>query len=282
MIFVAWLLLSGPVIAQTSATAGLPASGVAASKNPGSAFAGRTLFMGTVRFKNGGPACSACHSVASLPFPQGGTLGPDLTRAYSKLGPEGLNSALETLFFPAMTPLFAYRPLTDDERRNLAAFFQDVDGQQPGTPTSAIGAIALATCLMHMGGVLPESLAARPGGSQHARRKLYRQLLLDDLRQRWNRHLGDAGYGLSETRSWSAGVRATRLPARHRLLLVHLQPAPDQVSIRPGSAPGCVARSAVQACGSGGSLDGDYGQCRGPPEISGCQGQGRLPENKLG
>jgi hypothetical protein len=59
-----------------------------------------------------------------------------------------LNSALETLFFPAMTPLFAYRPLTDDERRNLAAFFQDIDVQQPGTPTSAIGAIALATCLM--------------------------------------------------------------------------------------------------------------------------------------
>ena len=105
MIFVAWLLLSGPVMAQTSATAGLPASGVSA--NPGSASAGRTLFLGTVRFKNGGPACSACHSVASLPFPRGGTMGPDLTKAYSKLGPQGLNSALETLFFPAMTPLFA-------------------------------------------------------------------------------------------------------------------------------------------------------------------------------
>jgi len=148
MIFVAWLLFAGPVMAQTSATAGSPASGLAADSQPGSATAGRVLFLGAVRFKNGGPACSACHSVASLPFPQGGTLGPDLTRAYSKLGPEGLNSALETLFFPAMTPLFAYRPLTDDERRNLAAFFQDIDVQQPGTPTSAIGAIALATCLM--------------------------------------------------------------------------------------------------------------------------------------
>jgi mono/diheme cytochrome c family protein len=148
MIFVALLLLSGAVLAQTSATAGLPASGLAASTNPGSASAGRTLFLGTVRFKNGGPACSACHSVASLPFPQGGTMGPDLTKAYSKLGPQGLNSALETLFFPAMTPLFAYHPLTDDERRNLAAFLQGVDRQQPGTPTWAIAVIALAIVLM--------------------------------------------------------------------------------------------------------------------------------------
>jgi mono/diheme cytochrome c family protein len=148
MIFVAWLLFAGPVMAQTSAAAGSPTSDLAASTKPGSATAGRVLFLGAVRFKNGGPACSACHSVASLPFPQGGTMGPDLTRAYSKLGPEGLNSALETLFFPAMTPLFAYHPLTDDERRNLAAFLQGVDRQQPGTPTSAIAVIALATFMM--------------------------------------------------------------------------------------------------------------------------------------
>ena len=75
-------------------------------------------------------------------------MGPDLTKAYSKLGPQGLNSALETLFFPAMTPLFAYHPLTDDERRNLAAFLQSVDRQQPGTPTWAIAAIALAIVMM--------------------------------------------------------------------------------------------------------------------------------------
>jgi hypothetical protein len=75
-------------------------------------------------------------------------MGPDLTRAYSKLGPQGLNSALETLFFPAMTPLFAYHPLTDDERLNLAAFLQSVDRRQPGTPTWAIAVIALAIVLM--------------------------------------------------------------------------------------------------------------------------------------
>jgi len=60
------------------------------------------------------------------------------------MGPEGLNSALETLFFPAMTPLFRYRPLTSNERRDLAALFESVDRQQPTTPTPAIGGISLA------------------------------------------------------------------------------------------------------------------------------------------
>jgi hypothetical protein len=133
--FVLSLLLTVPLIAQPIASVG---------SEPDSVAAGRALFLGTVRFQNGGPACSACHSVAGLAFPEGGTMGPDLTRVYSKMGPEGSNSALETLFFPAMTPLFRYRPLTLNERRDLAALFESVDRQQPATPTPAIVAISLA------------------------------------------------------------------------------------------------------------------------------------------
>ena len=135
MAFVLSLLLAVPLMAQPS---------VAVGSQPGSAAAGRALFLGAVRFQNGGPACSACHSVAGLAFPEGGAMGPDLTRVYSKMGPEGVNSALETLFFPAMTPLFRYRPLTSNERRDLAALFESVDRQQPTTPTPAIGGISLA------------------------------------------------------------------------------------------------------------------------------------------
>lgn len=76
-------------------------------------------------------------------------MGPDLTRVYPKLGPEGLNSALETLFFPAMTPLFAYHPLTPQERLDLAAFFQSTAPRQPpATLTLTIGLIALAGFLV--------------------------------------------------------------------------------------------------------------------------------------
>ena len=133
------VLLAGPLLAQPGATVG---------SESGSAAAGQALFLGTVRFQNGGPACSACHSVAGLPFPAGGTMGPDLTRVYSKLGPEGLNSALETLFFPAMTPLFRYRPLTSNERRDLTMYFESADRRQPGASTPAIGVISLAGFLV--------------------------------------------------------------------------------------------------------------------------------------
>src|SRR6478609_1000681 len=61
--------------------------------------AGESLFRGTTRFASGGPACAACHTVADLPFPSGGTMGPDLTHEYSKVGLAGLQGSLQTLFF---------------------------------------------------------------------------------------------------------------------------------------------------------------------------------------
>src|SRR5574340_1067925 len=119
-----WLLIAMPVAAQTG-TSGSPEKG-------------KAFFTGAVRFANGGPACASCHTTAGLGFPGGGSLGPDLTGVYPKLGTDGLNSALETLYFPAMTPLYMYRPLTEDERRNLFAFFQSLSRQQTETPTLAV------------------------------------------------------------------------------------------------------------------------------------------------
>ncbi len=118
---------------------------------PGAPGRGRALLTGAIRFQNGGPQCAACHSVTGLSFPGGGAMGPDLTKVYSKLGPDGLNSALETLYFPAMTPLFAYRPLTAQERRDLAAFFQSTAGQQAATATPAVGGIAVAGVFVLIG-----------------------------------------------------------------------------------------------------------------------------------
>lgn len=128
------LLLAIPLVAQTEAAA--------------SPEAGRALFTGAVRFANGGPACASCHTAAGVGFPGGGRMGPDLTRAYGKLGPEGLNLALETLYFPAMMPLYAYRPLTPDERRQLAAFLQDANRRQPEPSTVAVAGIGVAGLLI--------------------------------------------------------------------------------------------------------------------------------------
>lgn len=110
----------------------------------GSAERGESLFAGRIRFRNGGPPCFACHAVSGLPFPGGGTLGPNLTRTYSKLGPEGLSTALHTLFFPAMAPLYDRHMLTPEERSDLFAFFKQADSRQSsGDHTIVAAAIAL-------------------------------------------------------------------------------------------------------------------------------------------
>jgi len=97
---------------------------------PGNVDAGKDLFTGRTRFQNGGPACASCHSTATLPFPGGGTMAPDLTHEYTKLGPDGMHYALRTLYFPAMNALFLKRQLTGQEERDLTAFFQNADQSQ--------------------------------------------------------------------------------------------------------------------------------------------------------
>jgi mono/diheme cytochrome c family protein len=101
---------------------------------------GRRLFLGATPFAHGGPACAACHDTAALSRPGGGTMGPDLTTVSTRIGPEGIATALETLYFPAMTPLFSAHPLTTDERQALAAFLEN---PPPAPPRPARATVAL-------------------------------------------------------------------------------------------------------------------------------------------
>ncbi|HET9177281.1 MAG TPA: hypothetical protein VFQ24_02880 [Terriglobia bacterium] len=108
----------------------------------GSVGRGKVLFAGQVRFRNGGPPCSSCHSIAGLAFPSGGTLGPNLTPAYRKLGPEGTAAALKTLFFPAMTAIYDRRPLTPEEQSDLLTFFQEASAEPQPRSNTAVVALA--------------------------------------------------------------------------------------------------------------------------------------------
>src|SRR5579859_6684231 len=99
--------------------------------DPSAVQRGEELFAGQHPFQNGGPPCASCHSVAGLSFPNGGTLAPDLTREYSKLGPQGIDIALETLFFPAMTPIYDTHSLTKVERGDLGAFLEQASMNHP-------------------------------------------------------------------------------------------------------------------------------------------------------
>jgi mono/diheme cytochrome c family protein len=114
-----------------------------APPTPEAIAAGEALFTGRARMQNGGPACVTCHTAAGVSFPYGGTMGPDLTREYSKLGPLGLSVALKTLSFPAMNHVFQKRPLTATEQQQLAAFFQSI--YQRRLPASPARAMALAS-----------------------------------------------------------------------------------------------------------------------------------------
>ena len=115
----------------------------------GSASRGAELFRGTIRFANGAPACGACHTVAAIPFPNGGSLGPDLTRAYSRFGPQGTKIVLNTLYFPTMAPIFREHPLNDQEQADLYAFLQNVNGKTRPVGLEIIFAlIAIGGCLV--------------------------------------------------------------------------------------------------------------------------------------
>lgn len=75
-------------------------------------------------------------------------MGPDLTHEYSKLGPDGMDAVLDTLYFAPMAPLYNNRPLTSTEQQNLSAFFQQADQNQTHQAiTAKLGLISLAGCL---------------------------------------------------------------------------------------------------------------------------------------
>ena len=134
--------------------------------------AGEALFTGQRRFQNGGPPCATCHSVATLAFPSGGTVAPDLTPEYSKLGPGGMHYALRTLYFPAMNALFLKRQLTDQEERDLLAFFQNADSSRRLNSHTAIFGTAGVVGLLVLAGI---TWASGRGRVHSVRRKLLRR-----------------------------------------------------------------------------------------------------------
>ncbi len=118
----------------------------------GDADAGKNLFTGVTRLSNGGPSCRACHSSAGIGGLGGGKLGPDLTGAFEKYG-DGL-IAWPSAGSPSSTmrPIFESKPLTEEEKADLLAFFESADVTQ--RPTEVIGqlvALSLAGMVGLMG-----------------------------------------------------------------------------------------------------------------------------------
>lgn len=113
----------------TSLAQSAPVSAPSPQAPQGAASRGEWLFTGSTHFRNGGPACIACHSISGLPFPNGGTLGPDLTHVYTKLGPRGTEAAMQTLYFGVMTPIYIQHPVVSQEQADLLAFLKESEAK---------------------------------------------------------------------------------------------------------------------------------------------------------
>lgn len=136
---------AGPPAAGATTAQPAAAQTLAAAE---SAARGRALFTGRVHFQNGGPACAECHTIAGLGFPGGGTLAPDLTGSYERVGAVGMQYAVRTLFFPAMEPIYRQHQLTLAEQADLLAFFAAAPSQPAPDNTGKIILIAVIGCLI--------------------------------------------------------------------------------------------------------------------------------------
>ena len=94
---------------------------------------GEALFVGTVRFAQGGAPCLACHGISgrNLGYAGGASYGPDLTGLYDNYGEDGIAGVLEDLSFESMVAIYSSRPLTEDERADLLAFFSQLASNGP-------------------------------------------------------------------------------------------------------------------------------------------------------
>ncbi|MBV8367765.1 MAG: cytochrome c [Candidatus Eremiobacteraeota bacterium] len=149
------------VVSYITQQAGTPASGkgqttTAPALPPGDAGAGRELFVGGARLKNGGPPCMSCHSISGIGALGGGTLGPDLTDAYNKYGGDaGLGAFLTGVPTPTMSAVWTRQPLTPQEIANLVAFIKEgAVAQRP------LGALAELTVLGIIALVILVAIAA--------------------------------------------------------------------------------------------------------------------------
>ncbi|MCC7325389.1 MAG: c-type cytochrome [Burkholderiales bacterium] len=84
---------------------------------------GKELFTGAARFRNGGPPCMACHSVAGIGALGGGQLGPDLTTVVTRLGGvAALRAFVGGSPTPTMSAIWSRTPITTGERDDVVAF----------------------------------------------------------------------------------------------------------------------------------------------------------------
>ena len=110
---------------------------------------GEALYVGEVRFANGGAPCLACHGVAGHGLARAASFGPDLTETFTSYGAEVLDGVLQDVPFPSMQPIYNTHALTASERADIVAFLGQAGGKVPPQIGSSFAAgIAVAVCAL--------------------------------------------------------------------------------------------------------------------------------------
>ncbi|MDZ4804121.1 MAG: c-type cytochrome [Candidatus Eisenbacteria bacterium] len=97
---------------------------------PPNAAIGEQLFFGRKVLDKRGLACVACHAAGG----RGGSLGPDLTDAFVRLGETPLRSGIENAAYPVMAPHYRQHPIARQEAAHLVAYFATLDPAAPRAP----------------------------------------------------------------------------------------------------------------------------------------------------
>ncbi len=143
----ALLAYLGDPAASTTAGAGTVQGPVPIMQ--GDPWRGRNFFTGGMRLTNGGEPCMACHTVSGIGGLGGGSLGPDLTPAFTKYGQQGLADFLATYPLPTMKAVWTAIPLTAEEGADLRVFLQQAStGAPPPDPTLLLSGIAIVLSLI--------------------------------------------------------------------------------------------------------------------------------------
>jgi mono/diheme cytochrome c family protein len=101
------------------------------------AASGREIALGSRALANGGSPCISCHAFRDLPGLGGGSLGPDLTHEYTRLGGgRAVTAWLTAPATPTMQSVYKTRALNADEIHALAAYLESLshpkEGSAPG------------------------------------------------------------------------------------------------------------------------------------------------------
>jgi mono/diheme cytochrome c family protein len=113
--------------AGTQAPAAAAPAAAEAVFTPADIALGKEIVLGSRPLANGGSPCISCHTFRGLPWLGGGSLGPDLTQEYTRLGGrKGVTGWLTAPPTPTMQSVYKARPLNPDEIRSLAAYLESV------------------------------------------------------------------------------------------------------------------------------------------------------------